>query len=633
MKIHIIIYSTVVSLLCITMLGGCAKNDENTPTGITQTPKEKLTKDQLSVTSNLKTYIFPGAYAEVPMAIVKRVNNRVLKLDSSVKMVIINAVSIADLTAAQYDTLFKVFADSGNLVIAMPSVSQWNDFAYGLSQAAERMTADHTLPTTFSDVAQATIQSIDRGLCGDNTTLYVSDGGEKHPNEHYCDLIALRNNDVYCLDDLMDPDRTEQKYTVTRTEEDGSVSEDSGVEALPRDYTDYDYGQCADHIVTWLNEQGTAEQSSALLQRGRSILATRANSNLEEIMSAQTQKFEFPCYTAGLFKSVGWAVVVMDVWGVNDLSSHSDYYLVQQRMMILNSRLNCGPDEEKYWFEEDGYGHTWQCYGGYLSCAQSDNRLEGNNAEQVAVRQRMPQTAQGSTSYLSGVDWNIGGDLGLSKTGPQGGLSGGVTFSNSKTTTTPDLNVTLNGTTPSWRYDGAQPKAHNSLHYKHDNAASILRSDCELQNTWIWQQPAASGVYTLVSNVNVQTQILAYRTKGGWWSGGTYFTVDNWHECRMILNVPSRSRQSWRMSFSADPSTGISDYLKDNYAAYWNPSLVIYAADDKDTSAVEAYWSKFHSVLDADKQVWKNNGFKGDITFNLKREGATAVYATFTLAL
>lgn len=616
------------------MMSSCKDETNDAPQSLTTTPQEKPTTDEMSVTSDLYTYVFAHAYTEVPARLVDRMKNRTQTLDERVKTVILHNDHIASLKDEDYKMLLKIFANDGNIVVVTPTISQWNAFVSRLVGTIDELISANDVPAGLSDHAAALMQSVRTGITKeentDNKTLYVYDGDEEHADEHFCDMVVLRDNDLYYLADLNDADLTTTAFTMTTVDENGNpVSDETVTENKVVNYTDYDYGKQADLVTAWINEQPNQKiREAARMQKGRALMSTRAGlDDLASLVSAQSQYYQFNVNTVSMFWSVATATVIYDIWAVNDLSKHEDYYLVHQQVTSNNGQLRCGPEDAKYWFERDYNGHSWMGYGGYMKVLETSNSLSGNNISRSLLSNVNPGTTEGSTSFTSGISWSLGGSVGIGSTG----VSGGVEFSKSWTTSIPDLRIDQNnnGSSPSWKYVGNSPEAHARWHYEHDAAPGILQNTCTVNNVWIWRQPNPSGAYTLSSSVNVQTEILAYRTKGLWWSGSTYFTQDNKHDYNIWLAPPSRAVQKWSMMYSS--ANNVDQYLKELYPEYWKPSLTLYTLSDDDTDAVKAYFAKFTSILKNDVNRWKGNGHSGRYLFSIKREGSSQVFLEFEL--
>ncbi|MDR0891723.1 MAG: hypothetical protein LBN24_03830 [Mediterranea sp.] len=635
-----IAWNTLFSIALLSLT--CCKDDDGPaiPESSTVETPERPTTDALTVTSPLATYVFGEGYTEVPQAIINRLTNRVQSLDGTVSTVILQGAQVGSLSDQQYETLLTIFAKDGNLVVTTPTVSQWNAFAKGLLDAYLRMTSNGTLPPALSDQVEGVLNGIQKGLVGDSKTLYVFDGDEEHDTEHFCDLLALRGNDTYYLDDLNDADDTKQTtyFSFDKDNEGNSDLNSEETEPWKADLNAYDYGVSADKVVEWLNQQpNQGQKDAAMMTRGYALLKsqTRASADLTELMSAQTKYYQFNVYTNDIFSSVASAVVTYDIWAVNDMTNHVDYYLIHQGIDAKNAGLNCGPEGAKYWYERNSGGHKWEAYGGYMTKIESRNSLSGANTGSLELRDHKPGTTVGATQVSTDLSYNIGGEVGLSAEGVSGGVSGGVHFGQSWTTNIPDLSISANsdGSSPYWVYSGPSPKAHGKLYYEHDDAANILQNDCQVHNSWIWRQPDASGTYTLSSDVNVHTEILAYRTKGLWWSGSVYMGLDNKQHFEFVLTPPARVTQRWQMSYSSSMDDNVDQYLESRYADYWKPTLTIYANSNDDTNALEAFFAKFASVLRNDVDIWRKNGHTGDFTFSVKREDNPSIYRTFTLSV
>ena len=624
----------LTGLLCMAaMVSSCKDDEKDAPQSQIVNREEKPTVDEMSVTSDLLTYVFPHEYTEVPGRLADRMKNRAGTLDERVKTVILHNEHLSSLKEEDYRMLLKIFANDGNIVVVAPTIARWNAFVTHLVSTIDELISANDLPAGLPERASALVRSVRAGVTketgADNQTLYIYDGDEEHADEHFCDLVVLRDNDIYYLADLNDADETESQYSLTSVDDQGNTTASETMkEDKVTNYTDYDYGKHADPVAAWINEQPEqARREAARMEKGRALIGTRAGlDDLTSLISAQSQFYQFEVRTVSMFWSVASATVVYDIWAVNDLSKHEDYYLVHQQVTSNTGQLNCGSNDARSWYERDYAGHTWMGYGGYLKVLETNNWLSGNTSGLI-LSNVSPGSTNGSTSFTTGISWSLGGSVGVGSTG----VSAGVDFSKSWTTNIPDLGIEQNnsGSSPRWKYVGNSPEAHARWFYEHDNAASILQNTCTVNNVWIWRQPNPSGAYTLSSSVNVQTEILAYRTKGLWWSGSTYFRQDNEHSYDIRLTPPSRAVQKWSMMYAS--ANNVDQYLKDNYPEYWKPALTLYTLTDGDTDAVRAYFAKFTSILRNDVNRWKGNGHSGRYIFSIKKEGSSQAFLEFEL--
>lgn len=161
--------------------------------------------------------------------------------------------------------------------------------------------------------------------------------------------------------------------------------------------------------------------------------------------------------------------------GCYSYSTNRDYYMLQQEVTTYNAQLNTFRGKVKHFYKGDDY----YVYAGYASsiemiAALGDVHwaLKNPNNNKYHLIQSSPQTTIGSASVTTGVSYNIGGNVGLTTSGPEAGLSAGATFSDSRTMNIPDVavsNYCFSGSDGKkddarythWRFDIADPYGHS----------------------------------------------------------------------------------------------------------------------------------------------------------------------------
>jgi hypothetical protein len=106
--------------------------------------------------------------------------------------------------------------------------------------------------------------------------------------------------------------------------------------------------------------------------------------------------------------------------------------------------------------------------------------------------QSSPETTNNQQSVTSGVDFTVGGDVGISKSGPSATVSSGITISNSKTVNIKDCNVTNKSNDRSnnahWFYQFNRCSAIGYLLYAGvTDPPSLATSTFQPVNQWIWR--------------------------------------------------------------------------------------------------------------------------------------------------
>jgi hypothetical protein len=645
-----------VSLTLSLLTAGCSDNDENTSDVVEVERPEHPTQDEMKVTSSLKTYIFPSNYTEAVLAVVNRMTNQATTLDATVKAVILPGNITGTLNEAQYETLFTIFAGGGALMVSTPTVSEWNTFANGLVSAYDRMIdsmldedeENDRFPDTVSGIVKSVIATIRAGLTGDSKTLYIYDGDEEHPAEHFCDLVGIREHNTYWLDDLNDVD-------------DASPS---GLDAVNGAWllTPYEYGQHADCLVARLNAQ--PEQPVAMTR------GTTEDDALQSLMTAQTKVFDFAVKTDPIFSSVASATVTYDVWTAYSFTNQTEYYMVHQVITSRNTALNCGPTDEDKWFIEergwntqtnDGIEHDiveWDAYGGYMKDIETTNKLSGANlnASTLQLVDAKPQTTIGESEVTTGMDINIDGDVSGSKEGPDVGLSGGVSFRKDYSTTTEDLEVSQNtvggsgaeSRFPVWSYEGQSPRktTQKVIHECHTTVANIQRNDCTVNNSWIWTIKNPSGTYTLDSDVNVITEVMACRNRNNFiglgdpvffssqYSGDSSLGLDaydyNAQSYSIAFVSPCRYLHKYQMNCVSSEGLNVDAYLKEKYPDVWKAYTSIYSHTDDGLTAMKSILAEFKKILKSDTSFWRDAGYTGTFTIKVKEVGQSKILSEFS---
>lgn len=587
---------------------------------IEYTPSQNV--DSMKVTSSLPTYVFSSNYQEVGLSLVNRMKNRIAQLDTTVKTIIINNDCVASLTDNDYAKIADIYYDKGNIVYLYPTRSVWNDFNARFLKAIVQKIFAQVMAEDSAITTRGTVSHIgnsDTGFFG------VDDAGETHDNEHFCDMVALRWDDVYYLSDLDDADSVLTSYSTEVDDSGNVISVIDSVREIPVP-TPYICGVHADNITSWLNEQPNFNGAKqALFAQGREMLRTRGESDLSSLMSAQEVHKEFDIHTTGVFSSVATARVQYDIWGVNDLDKHADYYLVKQRIDSYNDQLNCGPEDKAYFYERRwGQIKKALCYGGYMKNINTNSYIE--NANNYTLMDSKPATTNGSTSYSSGFSWNLGGNVGLT-TQPAFslGLSGGVSFNSSTTTSVSDLTVNshCDGRNAKWSFE-AQSARNTSSTFKsyHSLVANCQKHTCSVETSWIWKVPDATGTYNLKGDVDIETEIYVYHTKG-LVDVVNHDNQHNYYTCSLALNPPCRYVQTWKLSCVSGNTTdeAIDSFLKNKYPS-WSETLKLYSVYDNN-DVVEKYWENFIKLLNSDKQDWRDKHHTGTFTFKIKKEGDT----------
>ena len=122
--------------------------------------------------------------------------------------------------------------------------------------------------------------------------------------------------------------------------------------------------------------------------------------------------------------------------------------------------------------------------------------LLAKNSPEVTLdaQNQSPTNVNKNSSKTVGMSWNLGGSLGISASGPSGGLSSGLSYSSSRTITTNDYYVTNNSCSSwanesQWEYTFTHPgqsSHHPEYRGLHDASAASTKNFIPT-NEWVWR--------------------------------------------------------------------------------------------------------------------------------------------------
>ena len=131
---------------------------------------------------------------------------------------------------------------------------------------------------------------------------------------------------------------------------------------------------------------------------------------LTEVAAAEMKTWDFSIYGQSF-------LVSSTVYSCHNFGDGSDYFLVKQTAM-LNPSGN--------YKRTEGHGTTVTHVKGYMvSYAFENNWPDGfGGGENVLLVRSEPKNANGVTTLTSGMQWNLGGNIGFQGKNPTGGLAG-----------------------------------------------------------------------------------------------------------------------------------------------------------------------------------------------------------------
>ncbi len=464
------------------------------------------------------------------------------------------------------------------------------------------------------------------------------------------DAVAFRDGQVYFVHDIDEVYGDPASTAKTETETVERTTTDEAKDKVPgsQTHTDPSQGVLADYsaleadsiekFVKWLKgEDGAVSRSldfQALVAEYPQISALAESVAKDPSRKAQSYKHNFTA-------SAGWGdrkenvEVLIDVWAYCEIDQQKDWYYVRTSVMCNNQQLNF----KNYWDDNK----TLTPY--FDNCEIVTNFAK--NRQEVRTNDCKPQTMTGSTDYSTGISIGLTGNIGLGGSGASGGVAGGVTWSDSKTTHVPDISVSFlkNGKNrPDWTFTGAKPTPKwNFLVTECDSPPAISTSKMAQFDTL--------SVFTLPSDyayskdtVELDTFVFVTLNRLSSYLNGfanAHIVIQRYPKTTNIhytdyVKKPCNAKADYIMYFDAPAGSTperidlFTRELKE-VVPDWNGSKkTLYAVGSANLGKVaKAYFTTIKSKIKKNKAVLKSKGFSGKFTFRIKDSDSDTDTSTF----
>ena len=336
-----------------------------------------------------------------------------------------------------------------------------------------------------------------------------------------------------------------------------------------------------------------------------------ADDDLTKISDAQNKTLDFDHYQSG-YRPWGGNVlgesvtinrtnqITFTVYNCHSFRYNCDYYLVQANTTTVPKNFQ---DREATftWIggsdEYGRYGHKSQVnyisgytgifgFESHISSVVNGKRYEDLTTDEVSLIRHIPTRVPKNESHSESMSWSIGGQVGISKSGPSVTLNNSVSHSTSRTWTTSDWDVRDQAlqkkkASASWYSDITGPSDSGSWHgdlswpgdssYMGISATGASRGTLSFITEWIWQVDKSvwskQDTETLCMEVDYFWEEGFCFGKGKWvgfpkgfsWNGGRRYP--RWHKYdRVNLTMPRHSwveQKIFDISANGDKSAGL----------------------------------------------------------------------------
>ncbi len=450
----------LLTALIFTFSFTSCNDDEELLNNDNEEPQEYIaplpTEDLMVESVKVPTAVIGSDFDPVTSALIRRLKSRDNEITPNTQCVIIESGFIPYLSQSQKKDIKELYDRGGSIMLSEPEMRLALDFSSSLGK------------TSALGIGE-----------GENAAIFYS----------YDVYIFNNHNDEYFVQNINDPYVSVYENESSGDEE---FSNDSNISTKSLDFNSleqlspYDCGLRADKIAVWLNENSTPDISS--------------RASVQE--TATAQRVTIDVYPKANFPKVegrsGAYTIIYEITSLYSFSQDIDYYAVHQEIIGSNSAMNMGN-----WKDGEYY------YGLYLGNITCDHKLLDHNDTTPAstvIQTTSPATTENARSETVGMSFSIGGDVGLSTSGPSAGVSGGFSYSESYTVNIPDVSIANqcksddSHVNARWVYNTAAPApTTNFWGYLNgfSNAPEVATNTIDVHNTWLWAVSHPSSSYKM----------------------------------------------------------------------------------------------------------------------------------------
>lgn len=674
-----IISSLFIILFVTLLLTACAK--DRVPNGdgklVFEVEEHSVpVEDALNIVSDLPAYIIPYDYKEFGAALVNRMQNKVAEVNddnfTNLASVVLHSSQIQSIEDEWSVILIQLLLGH-NIIIVEPTIKDFNYFSdiitsiyllfSGFEEGQELLNELEVIPGARQTLEAFYELSMDPSKI-ESMFLFNTDSSGV-----FAEAIAVRGSDFHIVDRMKGVADMEVSHEQIIDEE-GTTEQieapnvENSTNSTPSDaITPYTYGLFADMFTKWINEQKYyINQQETARQRALTTLNTRATDtskyNLDDISTVQKVQYTISAATPYNLGPKLPVTVSFEVCSIYMEDENSDYYCVYKNILSYNQVLDCGPtgvENKRKWRESYNFG-SWRIgfdeinlewvkypyYGPFMrdiaslsichahtddlvdSATSAVNIPDANSIKSVAgvaVEKYSPKNSIGSVDKTDGFSYGFDGAFYLAKE-PSASLGFSVSWDTSTTQSIDDLEIitsTANGI-PEWRYVGQNlPEAYYNLFYdtSHSEAPSIMRRECEVDQSWIWKVPNPTGSYRLFDETKVTTAVMYYEN-GFFEVYAQYANNATTKRVSFLMMPPPRSQQKWMMNV-APYSEELNSMLATTHSRFWKKDDHEFTMNDSSQDSritIEQFINDFKRDLNSKRFTWKNRNFTGKFTFS-----------------
>ncbi len=430
--------------------------------------------------------------------------------------------------------------------------------------------------------------------------------------------------------------------------------------------TAYRWGQKADAVARWINDQLTSDaQTRAGMENFRRALTRGESSSIKDIIGAYTETkvfdYIYPDFKQpGTSKATGAITVIYTIYSAYDFDSKKDYYQVQQKVSIANDKLPKYSIHGRHYDYSDGY--NWEdAKGTCMKDVRTSMKLSGRGT--ISVYDATPGNENKSRTFShnesSSSGWSFSPSLGYKTLYGAISYSTSVTFDDGYSWSSKDLvcSYNRNGSQVKWDYKGQGrvtwgfPYKREVWHWDYgfkDYMPDILMNTCDLNQDVIWMVENPNGDYQLQTTLDIVTFI--EKEDDSWYHGTFPFGEwrNNYGKEEATGNYPAtitlptlpRYKRNWHMVVTAygnlteTSQTDSFDNWLASYSINWKTDFYTAETSANGSSTAQSQFGKVKETVDKGlKDNIKLKYGKGTYKFELRLDGQSTATDSFTIEI
>lgn len=668
-------YNATLMLLLVISLTACKKDGPATENVLIFETEEYSapTEDELKVVSDLPAYVFAYDYKNFGTALVNRLQNKVAEVNDDtiedLASVVLHSSQIKNMTD-DWTLILTQLLSGRNIIIVEPTIKDFSYFCDVITSIYILMNESEEGQEILDDIdvipgARQTLEAFyEMSMNPDKIeSMFLLDTDSSGV---FAEAIAVRGCDFHIVDRMTGVAEEETTYEKVVDEEGNTEPTDApdiDSNANTGAITPYSYGLFADMFTKWINEQeyyvDIDEQARSRAVASFNTRASDTNKySLEDISSVQKVQYTISATTPSDIGPKLPVTVSFEVCSIYMEEDNSDYYCVYKNILSYNQVLDCGPSGEnnkRKWRRNENFGgmrwdfwnggskyYVFPYYGPFMRniearsiChAHTDGFVDSSktavdipsskdiqSVADVVVEKYSPKNSIGSTDHTSGFSYGFDGGFCMAKE-PSVSVGFSISYDTSTTQTIDDLEIiasSKNGI-PTWKYIGQNlPEAYYNLvkETSHSEAPTIMRRECEVDQSWIWRVPNPSGSYRLYDETQVVTTAMYYENEN-FEAHSNFVNSYTTKRVSFLMIPPPRSQQLWMMNV-APYSDELNSMLATTHSRFWKKDdheFKLNDTSDDSRITIEQFINDFQRDLNNKRHTWTNRNFKGKFTFS-----------------